>query len=50
MTVSIVRRYTFEAAHQLPALPEEHKCRRLYGHSFKLWVTVARAAWRWRRE
>ncbi len=27
-------RFGFEAAHALPHLPEDHKCRRMHGHSF----------------
>lgn len=34
---------TFEAAHFLPALPEEHKCRRMHGHSFHVEVATADA-------
>lgn len=30
----LVKRFTFEAAHYLPNVPEGHKCRRLHGHSF----------------
>lgn len=33
--------FQFEAAHLLPLLPENHKCRRLHGHSFKFEVAVA---------
>jgi 6-pyruvoyltetrahydropterin/6-carboxytetrahydropterin synthase len=29
-------RFTFEAAHYLPNLPETHKCRRMHGHSFQV--------------
>jgi 6-pyruvoyltetrahydropterin/6-carboxytetrahydropterin synthase len=28
--------FTFEAAHYLPNLPADHKCRRLHGHSFRV--------------
>lgn len=35
-------RFGFEAAHHLPGLPPEHKCRRLHGHSFHLEVGAAR--------
>ena len=33
--------FQFEAAHLLPHLPEDHKCRRLHGHSFQVEVVVA---------
>ena len=32
--------FQFEAAHHLPNLPEDHKCRRLHGHSFQVDVVV----------
>ena len=32
--------FQFEAAHYLPHLPENHKCRRLHGHSFKAEIVV----------
>jgi len=32
--------FTFEAAHQLPQVPPDHKCRRLHGHSFRVLVRV----------
>lgn len=36
--VSLIREFTFEAAHRLPFAPEGHKCRRLHGHSFRVEV------------
>lgn len=32
--------FQFEAAHHLPHLPEDHKCRRLHGHSFQVDIVV----------
>jgi 6-pyruvoyltetrahydropterin/6-carboxytetrahydropterin synthase len=37
--VIIYKDFTFEAAHQLPLVPETHKCSKLHGHSF--WVRVS---------
>jgi len=39
--MEIFKEFTFEAAHLLPDLPEDHKCRRLHGHSFRVGVHVA---------
>jgi GTP cyclohydrolase IB len=36
----ITKRFRFEAAHQLPAVPEGHKCSRLHGHTYEVWVHV----------
>jgi 6-pyruvoyltetrahydropterin/6-carboxytetrahydropterin synthase len=33
--------FQFEAAHLLPRLPRNHKCRRLHGHSFKVEIAIA---------
>ena len=33
-------RFTVEAAHALPNLPEDHKCRRMHGHSFRIEVAA----------
>jgi len=32
--------FTIEAAHLLPNLPDNHKCKRLHGHSFRIEVHV----------
>ena len=38
--MQVFKEFQIEAAHLLPNLPEEHKCRRLHGHSFQILVTV----------
>ena len=38
--MEIFKEFTFEAAHRLPNVPEEHKCHRLHGHSFRVRVYV----------
>lgn len=38
--MEIFREFKFEAAHSLPHAPEGHKCRRLHGHSYRLFVHV----------
>jgi len=38
--VEIFKVFTVEAAHHLPNVPPEHKCRRLHGHSFRIEVRV----------
>ena len=32
--------FRFEAAHWLPNVPEDHKCHRMHGHSFRVTVVV----------
>jgi 6-pyruvoyltetrahydropterin/6-carboxytetrahydropterin synthase len=34
------RHYRFEAAHKLPAVPPEHPCARLHGHTYEVTVGV----------
>jgi 6-pyruvoyltetrahydropterin/6-carboxytetrahydropterin synthase len=41
MRIELRKTFQFEAAHLLPYLPEDHKCRRLHGHSFKAEIAVA---------
>ncbi len=36
----IYKEFHVEAAHSLPNLPEDHKCRRLHGHSFLIRINV----------
>ena len=40
MQVRLVKSFGFEAAHWLPTFPQEHKCRRMHGHSFRVDVVV----------
>ena len=39
--MEIWKDFTFEAAHMLPNVPADHKCRRLHGHSFRVMVYVS---------
>jgi 6-pyruvoyltetrahydropterin/6-carboxytetrahydropterin synthase len=32
--------FRFEAAHWLPNVPKDHKCRRMHGHSFRVTIVV----------
>ena len=41
MDVELTKEYRFEAAHQLPCVPEGHKCSRMHGHSYKVEISVA---------
>lgn len=41
MNLELRKTFQFEAAHLLPLLPADHKCRRLHGHSFQVEVVVA---------
>ena len=40
MFVRLTKQFHFEAAHDLPTFPPDHKCRRLHGHSFRFDVVV----------
>ena len=39
-TTVITKRFGFESAHYLPHVPEDHKCRRIHGHSYQVWLHV----------
>lgn len=36
----VTRRYTFEAAHFLPKVPDGHKCKRPHGHNYEIDVSI----------
>lgn len=38
--MQIYKSFTIEAAHRLPNVPDEHKCARLHGHSFRIEIHV----------
>jgi len=38
--VKIFKEFSFEAAHHLPNVPDDHKCKRLHGHSFRVKISV----------
>ena len=40
MPFTLKRQFQIEAAHQLTLLPDDHKCRRLHGHSFHIDILV----------
>ncbi len=40
MFVRLSKQFHFEAAHDLPTFPADHKCHRLHGHSFRFDVVV----------
>jgi 6-pyruvoyltetrahydropterin/6-carboxytetrahydropterin synthase len=40
MKLQLRKSFQFEAAHFLPHVPENHKCRRLHGHSFRAEIVV----------
>ena len=39
--MKISQAFRFEAAHLLPNVAEEHRCRRLHGHSYKVELRLA---------
>lgn len=40
MRARLTKDFRFEAAHTLPSLPADHKCRQMHGHSFKVEIHV----------
>lgn len=38
--MELVKVFQIEAAHRLPNVPPDHKCRRLHGHSFRIEVRI----------
>ncbi len=39
-TTVITKHFGFDSAHFLPNVPEDHKCRRMHGHSYQVWLHV----------
>ena len=39
--MELFKQFSIEAAHWLPHVPPEHKCRRMHGHSFQIEVHVS---------
>jgi 6-pyruvoyltetrahydropterin/6-carboxytetrahydropterin synthase len=37
---TLAKRFRFDAAHFLPMVPPDHKCRRVHGHSFEVEIAV----------
>ncbi len=40
MMVTISKTFDFDAAHWLPNVPVDHKCRRLHGHTYRVEVLL----------
>jgi len=40
MRARLTKEFRFEAAHTLPSLPADHKCRQMHGHSFKVEISI----------
>jgi queuosine biosynthesis protein QueD len=41
MPLELFREFTFESARKLTRLPENHKCSRVHGHTFRVIIHVA---------
>lgn len=39
--MELFKDFIFDAAHWLPNVPEDHKCRRIHGHTYRLRVVVS---------
>jgi 6-pyruvoyltetrahydropterin/6-carboxytetrahydropterin synthase len=40
MRVELTKEFKFEAAHFLPKVPDDHKCKRMHGHSYRIQVSI----------
>ena len=48
--MEIFKEFTFDAAHFLPHVPDDHKCKRMHGHTYRVRIWVrgpldARLGW-----
>jgi len=41
MKVRISKTFDFDAAHHLPHVPDDHKCKRMHGHTYRVEVVLA---------
>ena len=39
--MKIAKRFTFDAAHWLPNVPQDHKCKRLHGHTYSVEIVCS---------
>jgi 6-pyruvoyltetrahydropterin/6-carboxytetrahydropterin synthase len=37
---TIAKTFTFDAAHFLPGVPDDHKCRRTHGHTYEVTIVL----------
>jgi 6-pyruvoyltetrahydropterin/6-carboxytetrahydropterin synthase len=40
LVTQLSKTFRFEAAHSLPHVPADHKCRRVHGHSYRITIVV----------
>ncbi len=39
--MDIYKKFSFDSAHFLPNLPDDHKCKRMHGHTFNVEVYIS---------
>jgi 6-pyruvoyltetrahydropterin/6-carboxytetrahydropterin synthase len=39
--MEVFKEFTFDAAHYLPYVPEDHKCRRMHGHTYRVRLYIS---------
>ena len=38
--MEIYKKFSFDSAHYLPNVPDDHKCRRMHGHTFNIEIHI----------